>query len=305
MSINTIEYAKIFTEALDTQLVEGSTTGWMEANSGQVKYNGGNEVKIPKIVLSGMGDYDRDLGFAQGSVTLTYETRKLSQDRGRTFQIDASDVDETNFALVAGNIMGEFQRTKVIPEIDAYRYSRLYKIAEENGRTGTYTPSSSTIFSELLKDITAIRDVVGDGSEIIVTMSAVTANMLDMAKGGSNIIESAEFKQGDAKIKVRSIDGCPIIRVPSLRLKTSYDFFDGSTGGEESGGFSKADDAKDINWIIAVKDVPIAVSKTDVTRIFDPITNQKANAWKIDYRKYHDIWVMDNALEGLWVSTKA
>ena len=46
----------------------------------------------------------------------------------------------------------------------------------------------------------------------------------------------------------------------------------------------------------------IGVSKTDVTRIFDPLTNQKANAWKIDYRKYHDLWIPDNAVEGIWVN---
>ena len=31
MAINTIEYAKIFTDALDAQLVEGSTTGRQNA----------------------------------------------------------------------------------------------------------------------------------------------------------------------------------------------------------------------------------------------------------------------------------
>ncbi len=38
MSINTIEYAKIFMEALDKQLVADATSGWMEENSGQVQY---------------------------------------------------------------------------------------------------------------------------------------------------------------------------------------------------------------------------------------------------------------------------
>ena len=42
--------------------------------------------------------------------------------------------------------------------------------------------------------------------------------------------------------------------------------------------------------------------KTDVTRIFDPMTNQNANAWKIDYRKYHDLWIMDNGMDGVLVS---
>ncbi len=304
MAINTMEYAKIFMDALDCQLVEGATSGWMEANAGQVQYSGGNEVKIPKIALSGLGNYDRDTGFVQGAVTLTYETRSLSQDRGRTFQLDAIDVDETNFAAVAGNVMGEFQRTRVIPEIDAYRYSKLAALATTAKKTSSYKAVEATIFTKLMEEITNVKDIVGDSGEIVVTMSAKIANMLDLAKGGSNIIESGEFRQGEAVLKVRSIDGSPIIRVPSARLKTAFDFYDGVTPGKTDGGFVASTGAKNINWIIAVRHAPIAVSKTDVTRIFDPLTNQKANAWKIDYRKYHDLWIPDNAMDGIWVNVE-
>ena len=34
---------------MDKQMLEGATSGWMEANAGQVKYSGGSEVKIPKM----------------------------------------------------------------------------------------------------------------------------------------------------------------------------------------------------------------------------------------------------------------
>jgi len=44
-----LEYAKIFQKELDQQIIEGATSGWMEDNAGQVKYTGGNEVKIPTI----------------------------------------------------------------------------------------------------------------------------------------------------------------------------------------------------------------------------------------------------------------
>ena len=68
----------------------------------------------------------------------------------------------------------------------------------------------------------------------------------------------------------------------------------------------KADDAaKDINWIIIPRDLPIAVSKTDKVRIFDPDTNQKADAWKIDYRKFHDLWIPVNQMPKLWVNIGA
>ena len=149
MSINTIEYAKIFMEALDKQLVADATSGWTEENSGQVQYTGGNEVKIPKIELNGLGTYDRDNGFVQGAVTLTYETKQMTQDRGRTFQLDAIDVDETNFALVAGNVMGEFQRTKVIPEIDAYRYSKIAELATQNKKVSNYHAEKDSIVQKI------------------------------------------------------------------------------------------------------------------------------------------------------------
>ena len=153
--------------------------------------------------------------------------------------------------------------------------------------------------------MTEIRYLVGDGAEIVVTMSAKVAGMLDLAKGGNNVIDSGEFTQGNMTLKVKEIDGCPIIRVPSARFKTKYDFYDGVSESKETGGFVAAADAKDINWIIAVRQAPIAVSKTDVTRIFDPMTNQNANAWKIDYRKYHDLWITDNGMEGVLVSVNS
>ena len=298
--MNTMQYASVFMTELDKQLVEKSTTGWMEDNAAQVQYHGGAEVKIPKMTMSGLGDYDRNSGFAQGAVAVTYETRTLTQDRGRTFQLDAMDVDETNFAATAGAVMREFQNTKVIPEIDAYRYSRIYALAEAAGKANAYTAAAETIFEKLMNDITTVRDTAGECTEIVVAMSAKVAGMLDLAKGGTNVLQSGFFHQGKAEIKVKEIDGCPIIRVPSVRFKTAYTFMDGVE--QADGGFVAAEDAKDINWIVMVKDAPVAISKTDVTRIFDPMTNQNANAWKIDYRKYHDLWIMDNGMEGVLVS---
>lgn len=300
MSINTMEYAAIFMEELDHQLVEGSTTGWMEENAGQVQYNGGAEVKIPKVTMSGLGNYDRDGGFAKGAVSVTYETKEMTQDRGRSFQLDAMDVDETNFAAMAGNVMGEFQRTKVIPEIDAYRYSRIAELAEAKSKTKKYQPAVGSIFENLMTDINAVRDLAGECEDIVIAMNAKTAGLLDLEKGGTNILQGGTFTQGSLELKVKEIDGCPIIRVPSARFRTKYKFLDGVTNAE--GGFTADETAKEINWMILVKHVPVAVSKTDVTRIFDPMTNQNANAWKIDYRKYHDLWIMDNGMDGILVS---
>lgn len=89
MPINTLEMTKIFQAALDKQMITGATSGWMETNAGNVKYNGGDTVKMPTIDVQGLADYDRDNGFTQGAVTLSYTDYKLTQDRGRTFHLDS------------------------------------------------------------------------------------------------------------------------------------------------------------------------------------------------------------------------
>ena len=292
MAINTLEYAKIFQSQLDRQIVEGATSGWMEDNTGQVKYTGGNEVKIPTISTQGLGDYDRDNGFVRGAVTLSYETYKMTQDRGRTFSLDAMDVDESNFIANAGNVMGVFQSEHVIPEIDSYRYSKIFALAKAGAKvTEGYTAAKATIVEKLKADIQAIRNTVSLNEDLVIIMSPITAGILSDALENSRRIDIGNFKQGEIDLTIKKFDGLPIIEVPSARLKTLYKKQDGKTVGQEAGGLVADTNAKDINWIITPKKAPIAVSKTDLTRIFNPMENQQANAWKIDYRKYHDIWI--------------
>jgi hypothetical protein len=300
MPINTLEYAKLFQTALDKQMLVGAVTGWMEANAGQVKYTGGNEIKIPTISTQGMGDYDRDTGFVQGAVTLAYQTLTMTQDRGRTFQLDAMDVDETNFVANASAVMAEFQRTQVIPEVDAYRLSKIFALANAAGKVGAaYTPAAATILATLKADILAIQDVVGDGVQLVIMMSYGAADVLDGATGINKQLDVVEFASGEVKTKFKGLDGNPIMRVPSARMKTLLTMNDGTTAGQEAGGFSAAVGAVPINWIITPATSPIAVSKTDTIRIFDPVENQKAHAWKLDYRKYHDLWIPTQRLAGV------
>lgn len=292
MAINTLEYAKIFQQQLDRQIVEGATSGWMEDNAGQVKYSGGNEVKIPTISTQGLGDYDRDNGFVRGAVTLSYETYKMTQDRGRTFSLDAMDVDESNFIANAGNVMGVFQSEHVIPEIDSYRYSKIFALAKAGGKaTEGYIAAKATIVEKLKADIQGIRNTVSLNADLVIIMSPITAGILSDALENSRRIDIGNFKQGEIDLTIKKFDGLPIIEVPSARLKTLYKKNDGKTVGQEAGGLVVDTNAKDVNWIITPKNAPIAVSKTDLTRIFNPMENQQANAWKIDYRKYHDIWI--------------
>jgi len=313
MAINTIVYATLFQQALDKQAVAKLTSGWMDANAGQVIYNGGKEVKIPKINMDGLGDYDRSTGFQQGAVTLEYETKTMTMDRGRAFMLDSMDVDESNFVANATNVMGQFQAQKVVPEIDSYRYSKIASLAMAATTakdstlilaTGGNAITSTNVLELVKADIAAIQDIVGGEVPLVISMSAIIASILEQSDKISKQINVTDFQKGDITTKVQSIDNIPIIKVPSARLKTAYQFYDGKTTGQTVGGFKAADTAKNINWIITPLTAPIAVNKTEKVRIFDPNINQGADAWKLDYRKYHDLWIMDEAIKLCRVNIK-
>lgn len=302
MAINTLEYAKIFQTELDKKIEEQLTSAWMDANAGQVKYTGGNEVKIPKISLVGLGNYDRDKGFKQGSVTLSYETKKLTQDRGRTFLLDSQDVDETNFVASAGMVMGEFQRLQVVPEVDAYRYSKIYEAAKAK-HADTYTATTRDIIDKLDADISTVQDAVGGSEPLVICMNRKVHAILNNTEGIQKYINVGDFNNGFVSTKVKIFNDVPVIDVPSARFKTAYTFNAGETA--DKGGFEVASGALEMNWIIIPRRAPIAVVKTDKIRIFAPDVNQNADGWKLDYRKYHDLWVKDNALDGIMVNVPA
>lgn len=306
MAINTLQYSQQFQTVLDAQMLASATSAFMEANAGQVKYDGGDTVHIPEISMQGLAKYDRDEGFNQGSVTLKFNPYKMTQDRGRTFQLDSMDVNETNFVATAGTVMGEFQRTQVIPEIDSYRYSKIAALATaENKVTTGFTPAVATILEKLEAEITDIQDVVGEDEGLIVVMSTKLRTILNNADKFNRYLNVAEFKNGSVNTTVKSFNDIPILGVPSARMKTAYVFNDGKTANQQAGGFKADTGAKDINWIIMPQRAPIAVSKTDKVRVFTPDVNQKADAWKIDYRKYHDLWIPKNRFAAIRVNTGA
>lgn len=307
MAINTLATATNFQKALDVLAVREAVTGWMEANAGQVKYTGGAEVKIPKMSVQGLGDYDRDNGYLMGSATLEYETKKMTQDRGRKFQLDSMDVDETNFVTTASSVMGEFQRTKVIPEIDAYRLSKIATEAINANVAGMvqygYTPgaANTSALRKVKEGIAAIRDLGYDGPLVV---HATDSFILELELELANKISTVNFKKGGIITKVPAVDEVPIIPTPANRLVTAIKLNDGKTSGQEKGGFEKGVTAKDINFEIMPLKTPVAISKQDKMRIFDPNTNQKADAWAMDYRRFHDLWILENKVNSIYVSIK-
>lgn len=296
---NTIEKVALIQTTLDKAMIQGAVTGFMEGNVSNLIYNGGDEIKIPMIDMDGLADYNRQSGFVDGDTTLAYQTMKMTQDRGRGFTVDPNDIDESGVLDLMSQLAGEFQRTKVVPEVDAYRISKIAQMTPAANRT-VYTPAAGTILKKMQEDIGAVRDEIGSDEQLVMLVSTPVSTILNTSTELGKKLDVTDFMRGEITTKVKSLDGVPLLVVPSARMNSRITLL-----ANGKGGFAKAEGAAAINYIILPRRAPIAVSKTDNMRLFDPNTWQKAHAWHMDYRKFHDLWIPKNQLPGIRMSMAA
>lgn len=303
-AINSLAFRSELTNALDKALVQKSVTSFLLDNVFRAKFIGTKTVLIPDIDFVGLGDYGRDTGFPKGAVTITQKPYVLTQDRGRTFIIDREDMDEVGISGLAGQIMGEFIRTKVVPEVDAYTLSNLAGIAATASQTETLG-ASETLDSSCLKLLTKlINDVCsvnGYDGELVAFLNPTFYAALMSTPELSRRLRIDEFKKGEISIKVNKLNNCSILPVPDARMKTEYEYDAGAT--TSAGGFAPTDDAANVGAIVMPKNAAGQVKKTEKIRVFDPDTHQDMDAYKFDYRLYYDALVKNSMKETIFAYT--
>ena len=284
------------------QYYQGAFTSFMENNAIGVEYKGGKYVIMSEMSVDGLGNYDRNNGFVRGEINGTKKQYEMTMDRGREFLIDVADNDETGFLVNAGSVMSVFQNEHVIPEIDAYRISKIFSTVSTNAAANVKAADvdAKEITYTLADDIAEIRDKVGN-VPLVIMMSGLTQKYF--GREFMHNLDYVNFAKGTVNTKVKALDGDPFMIIPSARMKSAYTFYDGKTSGQEKGGFVAASGAKDIKWIIMPASAAIAVAKIDKSRVFDPNTYQGAHAWKTDYRIFHDLWMTPNGYNNTIIRT--
>ena len=217
----------------------------------------------------------------------------MQMDRARSLQIDREDMDESGVASLAGKILGEYVRTKVIPECDAYVLSKLGAIAKEKGNTVNGDLSAPfEAFCELANNVYA---AAGYDTELVCFMDSAAYAALMSSDELNHSITVSDFKQGEINLKVKSINGISVIPVVSERMKTIFNF-----KNTEAGGFAPANGANGILMLMLPKTAAHLVKKTEKMRVFTPEQNATADAYKFDYRIYYDCFVKTSATDGVW-----
>lgn len=293
-TINSLEFQSKLTGELDKALVQEAQTSFFADNALRSKFVGARTVLIPDVDMEGLGNYDRDDGFVTGALTVSSESYTMAMDRGRSFQLDREDNDETGIANLAGQVMGEFVRTRVVPELDAYVLSKLATLATTKSQTVTGTVASQ-IYKMITEAINKVQAVAGYSEPLVCFVDSTVWAALMNTTEVTRQINVGEFKKGAINTKVKYLNDVPIIPVSDDRMKTAYTFYDGVTNADSVdqtvGGFVPATGAKKIGILVLPKRAASLVKKSERIRTFTPEQNQKADAYLFQYRIYYDLFV--------------
>lgn len=295
---NSIALASKFVPILDEIYKLASLTSGMDAPTKPVEFGGASAVNVFKTSVVGMGTYSRATGYPSGDVTGTWETLTLAASRGRAFSIDRMDNEET-LGQAFGTLAGEFIRTAVAPEVDAYRFS---KYASWSGITEVGTPATLDTAAKVIAAVDA-ASLVLDEAEVptegrVLYISATCWRLLNAAVTRYLANES----ESDRRLKV--LDGVKIVPVPQARFYKGVTLDPGSSSS--AGGFAKtASTGRDINFLLLHPSAVLQATKLASMKIFSPEENQTADAWLFQYRLYHDAFVYDNKVKGIYSHIKA
>jgi len=286
---------------LDEVYKASSKTSILDTANERVRFIGSDTVNLYTMSLDGLGNYSRNAGFVTGSVTGGWEPYKLTQDRGRSFMVDVMDNDET-IGMAFGTLAGEFIRTQVTPEIDAYRFAKYAGTSGISSGTPADITVGTTDVPSLIQEAETIMgdDEVPEEGRILFISETAYAGLKDKitryVQNGERGIETA----------IDYYDGMRVIKVPKGRFNTGITLNDGLSAGETKGGFTvPASTSYPINFMIIHPSAVVQIAKHVVPRIFSPQVNQSADAWKFDYRIYHDAFVENNKVAGIYLHRAA
>lgn len=287
---NSINYAVKYQRELDQMLKQGALTSRLETP--QVNWLNAQTFQVPSLSVSGFKQHSRNGGFNRGDVTATHEPYTLSFDRDVEFFVDQADVDESNQAASAANVTRVFMQENAIPEIDAYRLSKLATRAITEGQAAGEAVDNTNIYDKIKAALLPIRKY-GPGN-VVVYMSSQAMDALERSTDFTRKIEVTATGPQGIESRVTSIDGVQLIEVwDDERFHTSYDF---------TTGFIAASGSYAINFLVVAQPSVVAKAKINSIYLFQPGDHTQGDGYLYQNRMYHDLFVRKNKADGVYVS---
>lgn len=286
---NSIAFAKNYTSIIDEVYQRAGVSNVL--NSGRRMVRAGHnakEIMIPKISVTGLGDYTRNVGYKTGAITYEFETKTFNYDRGIRLFADVMDVEEAGVLDCFVEAGAELQRTQVAPEADAFTFAQ---IAGHTGVTVDEADLSEATATDVLaelREVTSLMDEaqVSTGSRYLFITPTLKCVLDDYSY--ANPTMSNRVLERFARV----------VEVPQVRFYTAIDLKSGDT----EFGYAKAATGKDINFMVVEKSAVIKFDKHVASRVFSPDELESLDSYMMKYRKYGIVELFDNKLDGVYVS---
>ena len=284
--MNAIELFKQYIAMLDEIYKLEAKTNVLDGANELVRQGANaNELVIPKISMDGLADYSRKSGYVNGSVDFAFETVVCNFDRGRMFTVDVMDNIET-MGMVFGKLSSEFVRTKVIPELDAFRMAKYASLANISTVDAADLTTGAAVVSALRAATTKMNnDEVPEANRILF-----------IETGLKGLVDDLDTNKSKEVLKKFS----QIIEMPQNRFYTAIKQLKGTTG-EEAGGYTRAEGANNINFMVVEKSAAIQFAKRVNSKIITPEQNQDADAYKYGYRQVAIADAYENKRAGIYM----
>lgn len=288
---NTIVLAKNYVPLLDEVYQRESVTSDLTGDPAMARAGANaKEIVYPQIAVTGLGDYDRNSGYTQGTVDFKWVSTEYNYDRGAKLAVDAMDNQET-YNLAFGMAGAELMRTKVAPEADAFTFATLAGIEGiSKGEAKTIEDAAAFLEELLIAKNKMDNDEVPEEGRILYATAALLNGLM--------MLDSYKSKEILTKFTVKK-------PVPQGRFYTAIDLLDGRTAGEEAGHYKMAETGKEINFMIIHKPAIIKHDKHVVSNVIPASANPDADADIVKYRKYGLVDVYKNKRAGIYLSHKA
>ena len=287
---NSIAFARNYVTVIDEVYQRAGVSGVL--NSGRRMVRAGHnarEVMVPKISVTGLGDYTRNVGYKTGSITYEFETKTFNYDRGIRLFADVMDVEEAGVNDCFVEAGAELMRTQVAPEADAFTFATIAShtgvaLAEED-----LSEAAATDVLAALREVTSAMDEkqVSTGSRYLF-ITPTLKGVLD------------DYSYANPTMSNRVLERfARVVEVPQVRFYTAIDL---KSGDSDQFGYAKAAAGKAINFMVVEKSAVIKFDKHVASRVFSPDELESLDSYMMKYRKYGIVELLDNKLDGVHVS---
>ena len=290
MPSNNIAFVRNYTSVIDEVYQRVGVSGVL--NSGRRMVRAGHnakEIMVPKISVTGLGDYTRNVGYKTGAITYEFETKTFNYDRGIRLFADVMDVEEAGVNDCFVEAGAELMRTQVAPEADAFTFAQIA------GHTGV-TVKDEDLSEAVATDVLAsLRAVTSNMDEHQVTVGSRYLFITPTLKG---VLD--DYSYANPTMSNRVLERfARVIEVPQVRFYTAIDL---KSGDADQFGYAKAATGKDINFMVVEKSAVIKFDKHVASRVFSPDELESLDSYMMKYRKYGIVDLLDNKLDGVYVS---